>query len=123
MKKELIALTTSLFAFAAVAANIAPANAEGPLAASSGATVDAGFPVITGPGTTVLTPTGAEVTDPLPRMKIPEGTPTPVLPKLQVRNYSWPKPGTRLARGATRAKTTTRIVAGSYNTIMTDIVR
>lgn len=116
MSKELIALST-LFACAAFCVALTPASAEGVLAASSGATVDAGFPVITGPASSVLTPTGAELTDPLPNMKVPDVLAAPPPPKVQVKNYSWPKAGTRLARGASVTKTSTRILSGAYNTV------
>jgi hypothetical protein len=117
MNKEQIARTTSLFAFGAILFCCAPARAEGVLAATSGATVDAGFPVITGPATNVLAPTGTYTTDPAPRMKIPDDAPVAQPPKLQVKNYSWPKAGTRLARGASHTRTTTSISMREYNTV------
>lgn len=119
MKKQLIALSTASFALAAVLVNAAPVLAEGVLAASSGATVDAGFPVITGPGTNVYTPTGGYITDPLPKMRVPDAVVERPVPKVQVKNYSWTNPDTQVARGA-GTKTTRRIVQGSYNTIITN---
>lgn len=117
MNTEKIARTTALFAFGAILFCSAPAQAEGVLAASSAATVDAGFPVITGPATNVLAPTGTYTTDPAPKMTIPDDAPIAQPPKLQVKNYSWPKAGTRLARGASHSKTTTSISMRSYNTV------
>lgn len=115
MNKEQLARTTSLFAFGAILFCSESAHAEGVLSATSAATVDAGFPVITGPATNVLAPTGTYTTDPAPKMKIPDDAPVAQPPRLQVKNYSWPKPGTRLARGASHSKTS--ISMREYNTV------
>lgn len=95
-------LLASLVAVTCVS-TVAPALAEGVIGASSEATCNSGFPVLTGPGATVLTPSGAFTmgmsgpTDVYnPRQKdysetgVTEVKPEPKPEiKAQVKNYSW----------------------------------
>lgn len=71
------------------------AYSEGPLAASSEATCINGFPVITGPGATVLTPSGAYVMEgagrPVQRTAAAVNHTTITHPvECQIRTYKWP---------------------------------
>lgn len=90
--------------------SMTPANAD-ILQASSGATVDAGFPVLTGPGVTVLTPAGSYETAPAPRMSTAGDTEVKKEIKAQIKNYSWPSQA-RVAQSY--KKTTVRMSTRTY---------
>lgn len=123
-KSSMMGFSAASLAAFAVLVMSAPALAD-PLAASSGATVDAGFPVITGPGTNVYTPTGSYLTDPEPNGGTTYGAVQAREVKANVINYSWPTSrttkvfasGARVARAGSYSRTTvtTRKIGAGIN--------